>query len=172
MDLRLIKLDILIDSINSIESSGSLSNDEVNKLASALEETCYKYAIKKIYPSDEGLANFDCDMIYHLKIARMIDLFSDEKGFVRLYKKIKDNHLKIDDLPDIDILEIFPERYVKQIARIEETGKEIPVKYSTLYTCNNCKQSKGIIQTAQTRSIDEGNTIFVNCAMCPNVFTV
>lgn len=169
-NLRQIKVDLIIDSIQSNEYSINFDND-IKKIAEDLEEICYKYAIEVINPCTNGLNNPLCEEVYHLKVGRCIGFFEDEKGFVTLFKKIIGKDISLADLPDVNILELFPERYTEQIARIDETGKDLPVKYSTLYHCRKCKGNQCYIQSAQTRSLDECNTIFVTCK-CGHVFTV
>jgi DNA-directed RNA polymerase subunit M/transcription elongation factor TFIIS len=170
-NLRLIKNDIILESILKFEESGRYEIIDIKKIVNELEEACYNTAVEAILPSTEGLNNQLCEEIYHLKTARIIGFFEDEPSFKTLFKKIYEKNLSISDLPDVNIVELFPEKYAKQLARIDETGKDMPVKYSTLYHCRRCGQNKCYIQSAQTRSLDECNTIFVNCS-CGNVFTV
>ena len=170
-NLRNIKLSLIYDTITANEESCSYTHDEITNIAINLEEACFDIAIGTIPGSMEGLFNPLCEEVYHLKIARIVGFFEDEKTFKKLFKKIHEGDIKACDLPDVNISELFPERYVVQLARINETGKDIPVKYTTLYYCRRCKQNKCSIQSAQTRSADECNTIFVTC-QCGYVFTV
>lgn len=171
-NIRSIKVNLILNSIQNNESSLDLENHDTQKIAEDLEDICFKYANNAILPSNEGLNNPLCEEIYHLKIARCVGFFEDEKGFVKLFNKITSGDIKLEDFPDVDIAELFPERYTEQLARIDETCKDMVVKYSTLYHCRKCKQNKCSIQSAQTRSLDECNTIFVNCLSCGNSFTV
>jgi DNA-directed RNA polymerase subunit M/transcription elongation factor TFIIS len=170
-NLRNVKTSLILESILNNEESGRYESDDIKLIASQLEEACHNNAIEAIIPSVEGLNNPLCEEIYHLKVARIIGFFEEETTFKKLFKKIYEKDISINDLPDVNILELFPERYTKQLARIDETGKDLPVKYSTLYYCRRCGQNKCSIQSAQTRSLDECNTIFVNCS-CGNTFTV
>ena len=170
-NLRSIKTNLIAGSILNNEEAGLYDNDEIKQIALLLEDACYKNANDVIAPSTEGLTNPLCEEVYHLKVARIIGFFEEESTFKKLFKKIYEKDVAIDDLPDVNIVELFPEKYTKQLARIDETGKDMPVKYSTLYHCRRCGQNKCFIQSAQTRSLDECNTIFVNCS-CGNVFTV
>jgi DNA-directed RNA polymerase subunit M/transcription elongation factor TFIIS len=170
-NLRLIKRSLIIDSITNNDEACNFEIDEVQRISSELEEICYKYAVDAVSPCPNGLLNPVCEEIYHLKIGRCIGFFEDEKGSAKLFKKIVDGEIELKDLPDVNIIELFPERYSAQLARIDETGKDMPVKYTTLYHCRRCKQNQCTIQSAQTRSLDECNTIFVSCK-CGHVFTV
>ena len=170
-NLRAIKTSLIIESILNNEYAGRYENDDIKQIAVKLEEACYNNANEAISPSTEGLNNPLCEEIYHLKVARIIGFFEEESTFKKLFKKIYEQDISINDLPDVNIIELFPEKYTKQLARIDETSKDMPVKYSTLYYCRKCGQNKCSIQSAQTRSLDECNTIFVNCS-CGNVFTV
>lgn len=171
-NLRSIKLNLIIDTISSNDDSNNYEFKEITDVAQKVEESCFKIAIEEILPSTEGLNNALCEEIYHLKIARVIGFFEDEATFKKLFKKIHEGDIDVQDIPDVHIAELFPERYSEQLARIYETGKDMPVKCSTLYHCRKCGQNKCSIQSAQTRSLDECNTIFVNCIACGNVFTV
>ncbi len=171
-NLRSIKLNLIIDTISSNEESNNYYFKELTDVAQKIEESCFNHALNEILPSTDGLNNPLCEEIYHLKIARVIGFFEDEISFKKVFKKIHDGAINAQDLPDVNIAELFPERYSEQLARINETGKDMPVKCTTLYHCRRCKQNKCSIQSAQTRSLDECNTIFVNCLACGHVFTV
>jgi DNA-directed RNA polymerase subunit M/transcription elongation factor TFIIS len=171
-NIRNIKLNLIVEAISSNEESSKYESKEITDVALQAEAACLETAMREIAPNTDGLLNPLCEEIYHLKVARIIGFFEDEATFKKLFKKIHEGDIKVSDLPDVNISELFPERYVVQLARINETGKDIPVKYTTLYHCRRCKQNKCSIQSAQTRSLDECNTIFVNCLACGNVFTV
>jgi len=170
-NLRNIKLNLIVEAINSNEDSTLYDSKDMIDIAMQLELACFKIATE-IEGNNEGLHNPDSEEIYHLKTARVVGFFEDEDTFKKILKKIRNQEIKISEIPDINIEKLFPERYIYQLERISETGKEMPVKYSTLYQCRRCKQNKCSIQSAQTRSLDECNTIFVNCLSCGNVFTV
>jgi DNA-directed RNA polymerase subunit M/transcription elongation factor TFIIS len=58
------------------------------------------------------------------------------------------------------------------VEELERRAKEeIKVKYSTMYQCRNCGQRKTHERELQTRSGDEGGTIFVECLNCGVVWT-
>ena len=171
-NLRSIKAEIIVESITNNEEPNHYEYDDIKKIADDLENVCYKCAIDYILPSTEGFNNPLCEEIYHLKVARIIGFFDDSTLFTNLFKKIYNKTISINDLPDVNVAELFPEKYTRQLARINETGKDIPVKYSTLYQCGKCKLYKGYIHKAQTRSLDESNTIFVNCLSCGFEFSV
>ncbi len=170
-NLRNIKLDLIIEAITSNEESNKYEISEIMNIAAQAELACFDIANREIGINSEGLLNQLCEEIYHLKIARIIGFFEDESTFKKLFKKIHDEDIKIQDLPDVNIAELFPERYVNQLARINETGKDMPIKYTTLYQCRKCGQNKCSIQSAQTRSLDEGNSIYASC-QCGHVFFV
>ena len=171
-NLRAIKTDLILESILNNEESSKYENVDIPKLSQDLELVCYNYALLEIYPSTDGLCDPVCEEIYHLKIARIIGFFANEDNFKRLFGKIINKEILISELPNVNVADLFPEKYVHQLARINETGKELPLKYSSLYHCGKCKQNKCSVRSAQTRSLDECNTIFVNCLMCGNSFTV
>jgi len=170
-NIRSIKLNLIVEAISSNEESSKYESKEVTDVALQAEAACLETAMREILPNTDGLHNPLCEEIYHLKIARIIGFFEDETTFKKLFKKIHDDDIKVSDLPDVNISELFPELYTVQLARINETSKDMDVKWTTLYHCRKCNQNKSTIQSAQTRSLDECNSIFVTCA-CGHVFSV
>jgi DNA-directed RNA polymerase subunit M/transcription elongation factor TFIIS len=168
-NLRNIKYRLLLNTVQDNEFSSNYDDIEVEKMVTRLEQICYDYANKAIEPSTEGLSNRICEEIYHLKVGRCVGFLEDGKSFDKILKKIMDGEILLDQLLDVNVIELFPERYPVQLARIEETSKEMEVKYSALYYCHKCKQNKCIAQRAQTRSCDEGMNIFLTC-QCGHVF--
>ena len=45
-------------------------------------------------------------------------------------------------------------------------NQEITIKYSTMFTCSQCGTKKTQMKEIQTRSSDEGGTLFVTCLTC------
>ena len=64
-------------------------------------------------------------------------------------------------------LELNP--YINQIYidALELRCKQIvKIKYSEMYTCQQCGNKKTQMREIQTRSSDEGGTLFINCIIC------
>lgn len=75
------------------------------------------------------------------------------------------------NLGKMDFHELNP--YINQhiIEEIKiKTEQVINVKYSTMYTCNKCGEKKTNMRELQTRSGDEGGTLFIYCLICNNVW--
>ena len=54
--------------------------------------------------------------------------------------------------------------YVEEIKLRSAQG--IKIKYSSMYTCNNCGQKKTLSREIQTCSLDEAGTLFIECIVC------
>lgn len=64
-------------------------------------------------------------------------------------------------------LELNP--YINQLYIDElelRTNQSVIVKYSKMYTCAQCGNKKTQMREIQTRSGDEGGTLFINCIIC------
>ena len=96
----------------------------------------------------------------------------DQKSHVQ-NKDIK-NLLRVNTLKDLTLLnytELYPSIWTDILA-------ELNSKYNQekLYTvnndvkCKNCKSTNIDIQLVQTRSVDEGSTIFINCKSCGKTY--
>lgn len=170
-NLRNVKHEIILQAINSTEKSAEYESKELIELASQFEEACYNLAILES-ESSEGLQNDLCEEIYHLKIARMVGFLEEEDMFKKIVEKISKHELKIDEIPNINVEKIYPERYIRQLERISESGKEMVLKYSTIYRCGRCGKNQTSTKSAQTSSCDEGATIFATCLICYNEFRV
>ena len=68
--------------------------------------------------------------------------------------------------------EIFPEKYTEIINQMKQKEKVIFEKRETVgskhYKCGKCKERDVSVSTAQTRSGDEGITLFLTCNNCGN----
>ena len=68
--------------------------------------------------------------------------------------------------------EIFPEKYAEIINHMKQKEKVIFEKRETVgskhYKCGKCKERDVSVSTAQTRSGDEGITLFLTCNNCGN----
>ena len=68
--------------------------------------------------------------------------------------------------------ELFPEKYTEIINQMKQKEKVIFEKRETVgskhYKCGKCKERDVSVSTAQTRSGDEGITLFLTCNNCGN----
>jgi len=64
---------------------------------------------------------------------------------------------------------LINEPYIIQLKIRSEQGTKI--KFSTMYTCSSCGEKKTKLYELQTRSLDEGGTLFVQCVICGKVWT-
>ena len=62
-----------------------------------------------------------------------------------------------------------PNLNIKYVETIELKSKQkVEQTVSRLYTCGKCKKNKTKHTKMQTRSSDEGYTVFINCVECGN----
>lgn len=68
--------------------------------------------------------------------------------------------------------ELMPSAYNNEIREVESrNNSHTDIKYSTLYTCDLCKQQKYKMVEQQTRSLDEGKTYKCIC-ICGNFWYI
>ncbi len=67
-------------------------------------------------------------------------------------------------------MELFPENWRELIEKIEATERVLEMQDEGVttdqYTCGRCKKKRCSYYMMQTRSADEGSTIFVTCMEC------
>lgn len=86
-----------------------------------------------------------------------------------IYNKIMINvsPLNNETIGYMNSLEINP--YINQfyIDELLIRGQQtIKIKYSEMYTCHQCNNKKTQMREIQTRSSDEGGTLFITCIVC------
>ncbi len=81
------------------------------------------------------------------------------------------NITEIKKIPQMIPSEINPEIWKKELAKKHlKEYKEQNMATSTEYTCRKCGAKKVRVSSQQTRSADEGMTIFVVCLNCGNTW--
>ena len=70
-------------------------------------------------------------------------------------------------LGGMDSLKLNPTINQKYIEELElRNEQKLNVKFSEMYKCGNCGKKRAKIREAQTRSADEGSTLFITCIEC------
>jgi len=88
-----------------------------------------------------------------------------------LLKKLNDNIMKIEDLPNLNPSELDYNIWSKCVERKKLIDyKNNNITTTDLYKCKKCKENKCISWQMQTRSADEPMTIFVQCTICSYTF--
>lgn len=71
---------------------------------------------------------------------------------------------KLGSMPAQELNPLINEPYVLRLQiRAEQSTK---IKYSKMYSCYNCGEKKTKVYELQTRSLDEGGTLFIECLVC------
>ena len=152
------------------------SNNETINIAVAIEKSCFNEATKQskkyIYSNIQNDNSFDD--IYNFitnRIITYIDGGSDsysEYVMTNLYKEELYN--KIGSATPEDI---FIEKFQDITDEINmRQNITIVGKISTEYMCRVCHARKVIIKGIQTRSLDEGETLYAECTECKNKWRV
>lgn len=69
--------------------------------------------------------------------------------------------------------QMHPEKWQYWIKKKEyKEWRENSIAYSDTYQCGKCKERKCKITQLQTRSADEGATIYVSCMVCHHTFKI
>ncbi len=143
----------------------------IQSLAIKIEEACYKHTNEKCKSENIFIdwTNKEYTDIYNLicyKISSNIEINNDVNN-VELIKSIVEEKVDISTLPKKTSQELFMSKY-DEIYKLIENSKNIEtsVKYSIMYTCRKCKESKTTIISVQNRSLDEGNSIEITCINC------
>lgn len=93
-------------------------------------------------------------------------------GNQRLAIRLKDKEFKPNELPFMDMTNVFPERWkdildtrMKQEQNFYNSKK---VAKTDMFKCGKCKKRECSYYELQVRSADESSTIFVSCLNCGN----
>ena len=93
-------------------------------------------------------------------------------GNKRLLTRLNDNEFKPNELPFMDMTNVFPERWkdildmrMKQEQNFYNSKK---VAKTDMFKCGKCKKKECSYYELQVRSADESSTIFVTCLNCGN----
>lgn len=71
---------------------------------------------------------------------------------------------KLAGMPAQELNPLINEPYILRLQiRAEQSTK---IKYSKMYSCYNCGEKKTKVYELQTRSLDEGGTLFIECLVC------
>lgn len=71
------------------------------------------------------------------------------------------------DLGKMSPSELNPHINKDIIEQLKIRGEQVvKIKYSTMYKCDKCGAKKAKEREIQTRSLDEGKTLFIECVQC------
>ncbi len=87
-----------------------------------------------------------------------------------ILNSIENNYITVDENlnPIENIYDLNPTKWkiYKDDEKLEEKILNIEKQTTDIFTCSRCHKNKCIYTTVQTRSADEGETIFIECINC------
>jgi transcription elongation factor S-II len=99
----------------------------------------------------------------------------DSKSYVenmRLMTRLNEHEFAPHEIPFMKPENMFPERWKTTVdaylKKYENAYERKDVVVSSLFRCGKCKKKQCTYFEAQTRSADEGATVFVSCLNCGN----
>lgn len=123
--------------------------------------------ITKSYLIEKYKKNYEISL-EQIRLKRSFNLLDFPKEiFNRIMGFIPTIHPR--ELGKMNPLELNP--YINQvfIDELSIRGQQtVKIKYSKLYTCAECGNKKCQMRELQTRSFDEGGTLFITCLVCAN----
>jgi len=158
--------------IKNIDIFSSLLND--NERAKEIEQSIYEYS-KKISKKRNILPLWSNDVFKKIYLSKSISLFSniDKHSYINnksLINKINEEKINLTNIAFMSYQELFPE-HSKEF--LDEKFKREKLMYeekqesmTDQFKCGRCKQRKCTYYELQTRSADEGMTIFITCLNC------
>ena len=153
------------------------TNENKFLLIERVERACFNHTISKATELNIPM-RWDCDLFFDVytlicaKISSNIDQEDDIKN-PYLANAILTGKIEIGDLPKMTSQELYPEKYVSVLSKIE-VAKNIKqtVKTTTMYWCKRCKRNECTYEPRYNRSLDEGINLTVHCVTCGNSWNV
>lgn len=113
----------------------------------------------------------------YLEKTRSVMTNIDKKSYVennRLLDRLGEKEFLPHDIPFMKPENTFPERWKETIdaymKKYKNAYEKQDVVVSSLFRCGKCKKKECTYYTQQTRSGDEGETVFVKCMNCGNAW--
>ncbi len=145
-------------------------NNYVNMIM-AIEQSCYDDAVKtaeyELMIPDFAIEKFE--YLYRTKIVRItknLDINS-EVGDDYLITALLDGHIDPLTISSLTPEELSPSRNAKILETIDaRRSQKATQKVSTLYRCRQCGKRECTVRSVQMRSLDEGETLIIQCVFC------
>ena len=150
-----------------------INNDVITK---KIEASIYNFTLdvcnKKKVPK-----RWDNQVFRKIYINKSRSLYSNIKGdsYIgnnNLKGKIFNNEIAVDSIANFTYQELFPEHWKKLLDEKYKRDKSIYEDTAEAMTdqfkCGRCKSRNCVYYEMQTRSADEGMTIFITCLNCGN----
>jgi DNA-directed RNA polymerase subunit M/transcription elongation factor TFIIS len=175
-DLRRLKLLMMSDKFNQLDTFRALNYDTQTKLLMEIENSCLNEAIRKSREEDMRRTWDDKNFVnlYH-GVCYLFAMNLDNEvnaNANKLMNLIVHGYFPIHNIASMSCKELCPEKYESILERIKRrnAAKHV-IRTSSLYTCGRCKSKTTISEGKQTRSLDEPLTYFITCVNCGNNWT-
>jgi DNA-directed RNA polymerase subunit M/transcription elongation factor TFIIS len=88
-------------------------------------------------------------------------------------KNLLNNKINPSEVAFMSPSQMHPEKWQYWIKKKEyKEWRENSIAYSDVYQCGKCKERKCKVTQLQTRSADEGATIYISCMVCHHTFKI
>ena len=145
-------------------------NDYLNMIV-LIEKSCYEHSVEiaeyELLTPDFDIPAFE--QLYRTKVIRItknLDVNS-EVGDEHLATALLNGIIDPSTVSKLNNKDISPLRNDKLIETLNtRLNQKITLKTSTLYRCRQCKKNETTVRSVQMRSLDEGESIVIQCAYC------
>ena len=157
--------------LKNIEIFNKLINTELTHI---IEKSIYEFT-KHICKKRNILPLWSNEIFKKIYLNKSISLYSniDTESYIKnenLLFKINNNKIKLDKIAFMSYQELFPEHSKlfldEKFKREKLMYEDTPESMTDQFKCGRCKQRKCTYYELQTRSADEGMTIFITCINC------
>ena len=144
--------------------------------ANSIEKSIYDYT-KEISKKRNILPLWTNDVFKKIYINKSISLYTniDKTSYIKndsLMDKINKKQINIDKLAFMSFQQLFPNHWKEMLDEKYKREKlmyeDKPESMTDQFKCGRCKQRKCTYYELQTRSADEGMTLFITCIICGN----
>ena len=163
-EIRLKNINILNDIINN------------NELTNTIETSIYNFTCETSKNRKTPI-RWDNPMFKKIYLNKSRSLFSNLKqnSYIKntnLINNINDSNFDIENIAFMNSQQLFPEHWKKMLdAKYKKdkfTYDSKPEAMTDQFKCGRCKKRECSYYEMQTRSADEGMTIFITCINCGN----
>lgn len=136
-----------------------------------IEKSCYEDSVEKanyeLLLADFNVAQFE--QLYRTRITRItknMDINS-EVGDDYLVNKLLAGEVDPKTISNLPPEQLSPTKNIKLLEMIDaRRATKMTAKVSTLYKCRQCGKKEATVKSVQMRSLDEGETLVIQCIFC------
>ena len=153
---RFLQVYSFVEKLNEYPSFINLDHAIKNDIVYYFDCEIYKYVVEHLIKENKAT----CMTLYSIIYMKLI------LNLPKIIDKIIKKDITIIFCSEFDY---DPNKYedLKKIINAR-TNKSVERKISTLYRCGNCKNNKCYLTHQQTRSLDEGTSLRIECVYCSN----